>query len=113
MTLSEPLVVERFGKHQVRQNAAPVAVHEAGSGHLDSDLQQRWAPGPASAPAPWGPASAQLQLGLLPPAPVWPLTAPSPSKLDPDPGGSPRVRPRACSVRFRTQDAVLRSLLLG
>ena len=62
---------------------------------------------------PGGPPSAPLQLGLLPPHPVRPLTAPSPSKLDPDPGGSPCVRPRACGVCFRTQDPILRSLLLG
>ena len=67
VTFTEPLTVESFGEHQVWQSTAPAVACETGSGRLDSDLQQRWAPGPASAPAPWGPSFRSAAAGA--PAP--------------------------------------------
>lgn len=113
VTFAEPLMVESFGstrfgrarlqRQLVRQGQGAWILIFSSSGPPALPLLQR----------PGGPPSAQLQLGLLPLDPVWPLRAPSPSKLDPDPGGSPSVRPRACSVHFRTQDRVLWSVPLG
>lgn len=89
VAFSEPLMVERFGKHQVRQSAAPVVACETGSGRLDSDLQQRWAPGPASAPAPRGPSFCSAAAGAPAPSPCAAPCSPLPQQTGPTSGRVP------------------------